>query len=773
MNIPREDNNVFNSKEKNFHYYISDLVPEEEKLTDEYLFANCRNIINMLVNSNNKQNLNTAYSYFSCERSELEYKSIQDNYGLGSVIKIPFIPIVKARINALVGQLLQRTNTVTITSTDEHSINEIDEEKKNEALNKTLELINKKNQELAQRIKQSEQNVEEAKSKGSEKQNAIYEHEIEKISLYLETEWKPLVEIAAHHFLNYFNHNANTDLLNKSKRLLENLLWSGTQHYRIYIKEIGQDPIIDVIDSNLVYYYKKSGQTYVNECDRICWIEYMTKTDILNRYSYDMTEEEMELIDMRKVGYGYNMNPNDANKANIYTNSFDNINDTTNHYTYIPVYHTEWISNNRVTIHNQEQIDNYLQTTNEADRSEIVRMRKDRYKCSYIYGIGYFDYGKDNNVIRSIDNPAECKLSVNGVGLDDYGTPFSLIMKTKQIQDIYDLTMFKLYNVIHASGINSSKIVLEHIPAFYTGTPEERLMKHQAYLKQGLDIISISQEGMKDFNNYGATSNVGLDNNAVQGFVNTLNFLEATLNTITGIPKEMLGTIEERQAVGNVQMTTIKSTVVTMPIFHTHNLLMKQLFTDLLNMCKLTYEKGKRVNYIIGGMKQSFLLKEDGMWADYNVHVSMGTEEAVNLEKSKGLVVEYAKAQLIKPIDGFALMNTNSVSELNQLVKSSMKKQEENQINQLNQQLQEAQKQIEQLTKQIEGIDKSQQEEAKQRLELDKQRLQAEIKYKQDSLAQQDKEFVKEVELKEKQINAEIIQMYDNNPNNDEPKNII
>jgi hypothetical protein len=345
-------------------------------------------------------------------------------------------------------------------------------------------------------------------------------------------------------------------------------------------------------------------------------------------------------------------------------------------------------------------------------------------------------------------------------------------MRTKQIQDIYDLTMFKFYNVIHNAGINSSKIVLEHIPGFYGTTPEERLIKHQAYLKNGLDMISISQDGMKDFNNYGATSNVGLDNNAVQGFMNVLNGLEAILNTITGVPKEMLGDIAERQAVQNVQMTTVKSTVVTAPIFFTHTLLVKQLFTDLLNFCKITYEKGKHINYMIGNMKQSFILKEGGMWADYNVHVSMGTEEANNLEKSKGLVMEYAKAQLIKPIDGFALMNTNSVSELNQIVKSSMKKQEENQINQLNQQLQEAQKQIEQLTKQIEGIDKAQQEEAKQRLELDKQRLQAEIKFKQDSLAQQDKEFNKEVELKEKQINAEVIQMFDSNKSNDEPKNI-
>ena len=65
----------------------------------------------------------------------------------------------------------------------------------------------------------------------------------------------------------------------------------------------------------------------------------------------------------------------------------------------------------------------------------------------------YILNGKDEDVVRSIDTPNECNLSVNGLYYTDRtGTPYSLMLATANLQDKFDMLHFYRDNVIAESG---------------------------------------------------------------------------------------------------------------------------------------------------------------------------------------------------------------------------------------------------------------------------------------------------------------------------------
>lgn len=82
------------------------------------------------------------------------------------------------------------------------------------------------------------------------------------------------------------------------------------------------------------------------------------------------------------------------------------------------------------------------------------------------------------DVIRSMSNPKECTLSVNGMFFSDKnGQPFSLVVNTMAMQDKYDLLQFYRDNLIASSGTIGDWIDLAHVPAVLGVELPERIQK--------------------------------------------------------------------------------------------------------------------------------------------------------------------------------------------------------------------------------------------------------------------------------------------------------
>jgi hypothetical protein len=83
-----------------------------------------------------------------------------------------------------------------------------------------------------------------------------------------------------------------------------------------------------------------------------------------------------------------------------------------------------------------------------------------RYTTTRIGSNIYILTGKDENVIRSIDNPNFCTLSVNGVYfLNRDNLPYSLILKCASLQDRYDLLNY--YRDVLIANSGTSGVIMD------------------------------------------------------------------------------------------------------------------------------------------------------------------------------------------------------------------------------------------------------------------------------------------------------------------------
>ena len=99
---------------------------------------------------------------------------------------------------------------------------------------------------------------------------------------------------------------------------------------------------------------------------------------------------------------------------------------------------------------------------------------------------------------RDIDAPNEPRLSINGIWYTNgHGGPYSLMLATADLQDKYDLNLYLKDNAAALSGTRGAIIDVSMIPEWLGDSPEERVIKYQAYRKVGAAIVDSAQEGMQ------------------------------------------------------------------------------------------------------------------------------------------------------------------------------------------------------------------------------------------------------------------------------------
>ena len=109
--------------------------------------------------------------------------------------------------------------------------------------------------------------------------------------------------------------------------------------------------------------------------------------------------------------------------------------------------------------------------------------------------------GESENIVRSISNPKDCTLTINGIFFEDKnGEPFSLMLNTMDLQDKYDLTIYYRDSLIASSGTIGDWLDAAHLPTFLGEEMPQRAQKWLAYKKQGIAWYDSSQDGAQIIN---------------------------------------------------------------------------------------------------------------------------------------------------------------------------------------------------------------------------------------------------------------------------------
>ena len=705
-----------------------------------------------------KTAIQKAYNYYNCKRDKEQFKYLEENFGIGQPTAVEFIPLIRKHIDALVGEYLNVPILPKVSCKDSETINNIFREKQVKIAAECANLLRNNLKNNLLRILGSK-----------DMQDLNIKEQLDKLIEDINENFISEYEVAGQNVIEYIIQSRNVDLVTKLKQLFVDLLVSGYTFYRVLPSSSGNNIKIECLNPLNVFPDLNYDSPYINESYRVVVRSYLTRNQILSKYGKDLSKEDISKIEdmwtdsLETTGSYYvrSCNP-DGTPA---TDGLRAGEEVTPGYpgqhwydrSLIPVYEVEWI---------------------ETDKKFVEQ----RYSTVRIGSEIYILKGKDEGVIRTKDAPNKATLSVNGVWFNNRGDePFSMVQKCMVLQDRYDLLHFYRDNLIAQSGSVGDFVNLPTLPMILGDDLSERLMKWKAYKKQGLALIDTSQEGQVGtgqaplntmFNGFDDTVKV----QAIQAIQLAIDSVEQTTSSITGVFRERLNGIQQRDAVTNVQTGINNSFIVTKQWHYQMDLVTREILLDSLNCAKIVYKDGLTGTLILGNKLQKVFtaLPKYFTVTDHDIHIITSSEVIKEMEQIRALVPEFIKGGIVSADILMDIMTAKSLTEMKTKVNKAIRKQkaENNQIQQLTQQveelqnnLQQAQQQLQQAQSKIESLN-----EAKIQIEREKNQMQFQLEDYKNKTDRSFKETSAENDTKRTEI--ELMQLYDGNPYNDEVKNV-
>ena len=722
-------------------------------MTDDELIEYTDRAITELVYP--KWDLQKAYNYYNGKRDAEQYRYLEENYGIGNPTSVEFIPLIRKHIDALVGEYLGTPIIPRVSCKDSATVSKITREKQ-------LKISQSVFSFLQSRLKNK---IIDSMSTGQPMSDPAIQQDLDDLIEDLNYGFQSEYEIAAQNVIQYLLQSRDTDIHTKLKTLLLDLLITGYTFYRTKPTVGNNNVQIEILSPLNTFIDRNPNSPYVKDSYRVVVRKWLTKTEILNQYGRDLSKEDIKVIkDSWEYGQDY---------SRIYVRSFNKSNGTpaTNGLQagveLVPGYPDQ------VNIHNYNLIPVYEVEWLDTDKKFVMQ----RYKSIRIGESIYILYGKDEEVIRSQDNPTYCTLSVNGIYfLNRVSEPYSLVMACDKLQDKYDILHFYRDNLIANSGTAGDWIDVSMLPKFLGSKLSERLQKWQAYKKSGIALIDSSQEGRLGSGQ--APINTiynGFDDSvkaqAIQAIQLAIDSVEQTCSSITGVFRERLNGIQQRDAVTNVQTSVNNSFTISKQWYQQLDCLTEEILTDALNQAKIVYKNGITGTLILGDKQQKVFtsLPEYFTMTDYDIHILNSTDVVRDTEQLRALLPEFIKSGTMTPDIIVDAATTKSLSQLKQQIRTAMRKQEKknDQLQQASQQIQQLQQQLTQTQKQLQEVSNKAEQLNAQKLQIEAQKIESDAKIKMYQ-AQTDrnyKEAVVENDTRRTQI--EIDQLHDGNPYND------
>ena len=703
-----------------------------------------------------KVHLMKAYNYYAGIRDKMQFRHLEENYGIGSPASVTFTPLIRKHIDALVGEFLTLPIQPKISCKDSKTMSNIFREKQLAISKGIMDVIKPKLQNLIYSL---------LKGNGQDKiDDAQFAKELKDVEDWIDNNFISNYEMAAQNVVDYCLQARHIDFKNKLKQLLSDLFIAGETYYIVEPTSANTNINLKILNPLNTFPDKNVNSPYIKDSYRIVYREYLSKSEILVKYGSELSSEDIESLEGGKLDYSRD-NVMLMNAMNTRIGCFDTdgleagidvapipYSQTSRRVDLYVVYETYWID---YKFENKQRIETVHHVTRIGSDLHIV--------------------WDEVNTQRSIDNPNECSLPINGLQyMSRTGSPYSLVLATADLQDKYDIMQFYKNSIIANSGTAGDWVDLAFIPTFLGQDTESRLAKWLAYKKSGMALLDSSQEGQQmntTFSGYDDTVKL----QAIQAVDLVIQDIENTATSITGVFRERLGGIQARDAVSNVEMGMQQSYIITKQYYQAMDLLLREMLLDCLNMSKIVFKNGLSGTLILGqNQKQIFTaLPEYFTITDYDIHIADSQEIIKERETIKQLTMELTKGGMVDPDILIAVSTSTSLTEMKLAVAKSIKnkKEENNQLQQLSQQSQQAQQQLKELQAAFEKAQAKIESLNEAKLQIDREKIQK--NYETDMFKiKTAKEFNEQKIAQEKRrVDVEALQLIDTNPNNDEVRN--
>lgn len=719
-----------------------------------------------------KVSLRKAYNYYHGVRDPEQFRNLEENYGVGNPTSVTFTPLMKKHVDVLVGEYLELEPDLTITCKDDETISKIQRDKMLKIDNEVFNYIRKYlNNAIVNILLGSQKPINDP----------FVEKELERIKNDVENSFESNYEIAAGNILEWIKHNREIDVRNKLRELLIDIFVGGCCYFRTKPSSNGEQLNLDVLNPLDTFIERNPNAFFLNKSRRAVIRRWLTQEEILEEFGDELSNEAFNSIEDWFDKYS---RENWGTEFITVPTSMDVLIDgdvkrkpTPGILAGLEVHPLHYWDKNDYSYQERKTIPVYECQWLEFDKKKNRTVLHEGIK---IGGDIYITRGEPDYYIRSKHDGKSCKLNINGMFFNDKnGQPFSLIGGTMAMQDQYDLLLYCRDTLIASSGTIGDWIDIASLPTALGVELPERIMRWKAYKKTGVALFNSAEEGAQPINTTFGGFDDTVKSQAIQAIQIAIDSIEAQAAAISGVTPQKLGQIQEREAASNVKVGIHQSSLVVKQYFYAMDLIQREVNYDLLNLAKYVFKDGLTGTIVLGErlVKTFTALPEHFTMTDFDIHITDSYETYTKLQTAQQLNIEFIGQGMIDAEMSLDILDAKNMTQMKRRLRKALatKKAENDMVGQLQQQVQqydsqlkENQKTISDLQNEIKRLQSQVQANSEAKLQLDAKRVEIEEKEARDKKAYNDKL----IEVKEKQLEAEILQMWDGNPYNDQIRDV-
>lgn len=736
------------------------LSTEKQKESKKYLEDQGNYHISTLVKDISQ--IQTSRNYYSAKRNAADFQFLEDVYGMQNPIDIGFTNIIKPRVDALIGLSLLSAPEFTVAYVDKDTIATAEKER----VDKFIEELKGHTNQYIAKSRDNAKADPKAEQGGGGKVEGETETFLNALGRKYGEDFQSSYQVAAADVLDILLNDADIDIETVKKEISKDYFITGQAYTRDDYKGEGRKPGIERIMPEELFSNRPRIDTTFKNTDAVVRRQFMRPHQILRKFGDKITPKMAVEIFGRSysaVGGSVEMKygaPDVNVDMDSYDDSMDSLsastgysNDGVTEGVLYQVYHVEWLASTKIP----------------NGKGGYV-YREDRYEIYRIGSDQFLGGRRCKEAPRRKDEPWKTSLSYKGlVNHPGNGHIVSMVLQMKELQDLYDIIMFFRNNFIATSGVSGSRVNVAAIPKSLGKNLMSRLTKWLTIRKQGVELVDPTEEGAELFQHYGDFSSA-IKGDSINGINSVLEGLLAQADITSGVPRQMLGIIEERDAVENVKVGMNQVSILSLEMFRDIDVMMSHAVLGMLDGFKYAYKDKTFEGVKTVGIAAIPITVDPSKFsvADHDVRVVSAGIENAKLTKIVQLAKELLGGGQVDADVIVSLLNARTVQKAEYMLRKGIDKKKEEMANlqQMQQQLEEASNQIKKLTAEIERMENNKQalekeklavtkardaglqDSERKRLTLEERRINNEAKYKDKELALK----AKTVELEKEQI---------------------
>lgn len=643
--------------------------------------------------------------------------------------RLQHYPIMNSKLNVLRGEESKRVFDFKVVVTNLNAISEIEDNKKNELLQRLQEMITDTS------ISEDEYNIK-----------------LEKLNDYYTYEWQDIKEVRANELLNHYIKEYDIPLIFNNGFM--DAMTCGEEIYQCDI--VGGEPVIERVNPLKIRIFKSGYSNKVEDADMIILEDYWSPGRVIDTY-YDVLSpkdikyietmpdyigqgavDQMDNIDERYGFVNQNMIGDEItvrdgtyffDPANLFTEGIANSllpYDLAGNLRVLRLY---WKSKRKIL-----KVKSYDPETGEEEwnfypENYVVNKEAGEEVQSFWVNEAWEGTMIGNEIFvnmrprliqyNRLNNPSRCHFGIVGsiYNLND-SRPFSLVDMMKPYNYLYDAIHDRLNKAIASNWGSILELDLSKVPKGWD------VSKWMYYARVNhIAVIDSFKEGTIGASTgklAGALNNAGKGmietniGNYIQQQINLLEFIKMEMADVAGISKQREGQISQRETVGGVERATLQSSHITEWLFTIHDDVKKRALECFLETAKVALKgRNKKFQYILSDTSTR-VMEIDGdefAEADYGLVVdnSNGTQELQ--QKLDTLAQAALQTQTLSFSTITKLYTSSSLAEKQRLIEKDEKQIRERQAQAQKEQL-EAQQQIAAMQQQQKEAELLQKEEA-------------------------------------------------------------